>query len=90
MILLITYDLNKPGQDYTALYKEIKKAGTWWHHLDSTWIISTNLSPNEWQKRLMKHIDKNDNLLVIEVCKNYQGWLPEKAWKWLHERNFRC
>lgn len=90
MILLITYDLNNPGQDYSNLYKEIKKAGTWWHHLDSTWIISTEHGPNEWQERLKRHMDNNDNLLVIEVYDNYQGWLPEKAWKWLYERKFRC
>lgn len=90
MILLISYDLNRPGQDYSSLYEEIKKAGTWWHHLDSTWIISTNQTPEQWQERLKKHMDDNDNLLVIEVCNNYQGWLPEKAWKWLRERNYRC
>lgn len=90
MILLITYDLNKPGQNYDALYEEIKKAGTWWHHLDSTWIINTEHTPTDWQKRLQKHVDENDGLLIIEVCDNYQGWLPEKAWKWLNERKFRC
>ncbi|WP_209021761.1 hypothetical protein [Nocardioides sp. 503] len=35
--LLITYDLNTPGQGYTALHDEIKSLGAWWHHLDSTW-----------------------------------------------------
>lgn len=90
MILLISYDLNRPGQNYDGLYKEIKKAGTWWHHLDSTWIIDTNLSPDDWQSRLQKHLDDNDHLLVIEVCDNYQGWLPDKAWKWLNARNYRC
>ena len=90
MILLITYDLNKPGQNYNDLYEEIKKAGTWWHHLDSTWIINTEYSSIEWNTRLKKHMDSNDSLLIIEVCDNYQGWLPEKAWEWLNERKFRC
>lgn len=31
MLLLITYDLNKQGQDYDALYKEIKTAPDWIH-----------------------------------------------------------
>ncbi len=89
MVFLITYDLNKPGQNYNKLYDEIKKADTWWHYLDSTWIIETQISADSWQKRLQKHvIDDNDYLLVIQVCNNYQGWLPEKAWKWLEKRNF--
>ena len=79
MMLLISYDLNKPGQDYSRLYDEIKNAGTWWHHLDSTWIISTNSGPEEWERRLRRHMDDNDSLLVIEICDNYQGWLPPKS-----------
>ena len=90
MILLITYDLNKPGQDYTRLHNEIKKANTWWHYLESTWIISTDLSVLRWSNRLQKHMDKNDHLLVVEICDNYNGWLPQEAWDWLHKRRFRC
>lgn len=90
MILLISYDLNRPGQDYTALHDEIKKAETWWHHLDSTWIIQTSHGPEEWQRRLSRYMDENDSLLVIEVCRNYNGWLPQKAWDWLAVRDFRC
>lgn len=90
MILLITYDLHKPGQNYEGLHEEIKKYGTWWHHLDSTWLVSTTDTPTQCMKKLRQHMDDNDNLLVIEVCDNYNGWLPQKAWDWLHKRNFRC
>ena len=87
MILLISYDLKKPKRDYRGLYREIKKADAWWHYLDSTWIISTNRDPDEWQSRLQEHMDDDDSLLVIEVTSNYQGWLPERAWKWLRKHN---
>ncbi len=91
MVFLITYDLNKPGQNYNKLYDEIKKAARWWHYLDSTWIIETQISADIWQERLKKHvIDDDDYLLVIQVCDNYQGWLPEKAWEWLRKLNFNC
>lgn len=90
MILLISYDLIAPGQDYSGLYEEIKAADAWWHHLDSTWIISTESGPDEWQKRLRKHMDADDSLLVIQVTNNYQGWLPESAWKWLNRRNWQA
>ena len=89
MILLISYDLNDPSKDYTALYEEIKKAGIWWHHLDSTWLVQTNSGPEEWESRLRQHMDDNDNLLVIEVRRNYNGWLPQRAWTWLSARDFR-
>lgn len=90
MMLLISYDLNSPGQDYSSLHEEIKKAGKWWHYLESTWIISTHYGPNDLASRLRQHLDDNDYLLIIEVCKNYQGWLPDDAWEWLNEQNFRC
>lgn len=36
MIYLVTYDLNKPQQEYEELYEELKHIGAWWHYLDST------------------------------------------------------
>jgi len=89
MVLLITYDLNRPGQNYTSLHEEIKKAGTWWHHLESTWIIETDLTPKQWYERLVSHIDRNDNLIVFEITSNYYGWAPKEAWDWLANRRFR-
>ena len=41
---LIGYDLNKTGQDYKTLIEQIKELGSWWHHLDSTWIIKSDLT----------------------------------------------
>ena len=89
MILLITYDLNKPGQDYTSLYSAIKEADTWWHYLDSTWVISTDLSIDEWCENLLEHMDENDHLFVVEIRRNYCGWLPNKAWDWLRKETFK-
>lgn len=82
-MLLITYDLNEPGKEYDSLYEEIKTAGWWWHHLDSTWIIRTTNGPSYWYDRLSKHLDQNDNILIVEITKNYYGYLPKKAWEWL-------
>ena len=51
-ILLVTYDLNKPNQDYETLYEILKSAPSWWHHLDSTWLIRTEETPNQWYQKL--------------------------------------
>ena len=62
---LITYDLSKPGQAYTDLIKEIKSvANGYWHHLQSVWIIRSNLSAAQIRDRLRLHLDANDELLV--------------------------
>jgi len=83
--LLITYDLNKPGQNYDDLYKEIKGLGaSWWHYLDSTWLVSTNLTADQAASRLLKVLDKSDHVLVLNVTgDDHQGWLPQEAWNWI-------
>lgn len=64
---LIGYDLDKPGQDYKDLFEAIKALGSWWHCLDSTWIIKSNLSAETIRNSLMKVMDDNDKLLVARL-----------------------
>lgn len=87
---MISYDLNKKGQDYESLYKAIKDSstGAWMHYLDSTWIITSYLSADEISRNLQKVTDNNDLFFIAEITKNYAGWLPENAWKYLRENIF--
>lgn len=87
MIYLITYDLKKPGRDYNTLYDTIKTAPSWWHYLESTWIIYTKESVNVWSDKIRKVIDKNDLFLIVDITKQpRQGWLKQKAWEWIREK----
>lgn len=70
----ISYDLHKLGQNYTSLYTEIKSLGSWWHCLDSTWLVVTTLSAVQVRDRLINKIDKNDKLLVTRLS-------GEAAWQ---------
>lgn len=83
--LLITYDLHTPGQDYKDLHEAIKNLGSaWWHYLDSTWLVTTSLSPSQAWEKLAVVADKNDNFLILNITGDgYSGWLPEKAWDWI-------
>ena len=87
MIYSINYDLNKPGQDYAKLHEAIKGLGPWWHYLDSTWLVDTNLNADQIWNRLSQHVDKNDFVLVIGVTRDYSGWLPKDAWEWIKSRS---
>jgi hypothetical protein len=62
---LVGYDLNKPGQDYADLIKEIRAYPDWWHYLDSTWIIKTDWTAKQIRDDLKPHIDPSDELLVV-------------------------
>jgi hypothetical protein len=81
----VNYDLRQPGRDYTGLYDAIRLKSKWWHYLDSTWLVVTDLSASELWGLIARHIDPNDRCLIIEVRGNYQGWLPKEAWEWIHE-----
>lgn len=83
---IIGYDLNRPHQDYPELIHAIKQFSGWWHHLDSTWIIKSDLSAATIRDQLRQHVDANDELLVIE----HQGaaaWVGFNAAgsKWLKD-----
>lgn len=86
MIYAINYDLCAPGKDYKGLYEAIKQCGEWWHFLDSTWLVYTGLNASGVFDRLKPHLDSNDNVLVVGITSDYQGWLPKAAWEWINQR----
>ncbi|MDN3412952.1 MULTISPECIES: hypothetical protein [unclassified Pseudoalteromonas] len=84
-VFCVTYDLNKSGQNYSALYDEIKLSSGWCHALDSVWLISTTENAKQLSDRLRKKIDDNDDLLVIKVTRDYAGWLDKATWDWINK-----
>lgn len=86
-VYLITYDLRKPGQDYSALYEAIKQLGDWQHPMESVWAVKTSFfTENDIYSQLRKMIDDNDYLFIVEITRQkYQGWLAKSFWTWLNE-----
>lgn len=84
-VLLVTYDLNKPGQDYSDLLKTIK--GYAYAKLsESSYAILTDKSPQTIYDQLKPTIDKNDNLYVINLKRPYSGQGPQEVNNWLEKR----
>lgn len=90
MVCMITYDLNKTGQNYEKVIQAIKdvSTGVWCTFWKSSYLIKTNLTPQQITDKIKPHLDSNDTLLVIEVKQNYQGWLEEDDWKYINESIF--
>jgi hypothetical protein len=84
--LLIGYDLHRPGRNYESLIAAIKESGTWWHQLDSTWIVRTHRDASQMRDYLKAHIDANDSLLVIDVTNDdWAGFMTTEAGDWLRQ-----
>ena len=58
-VLLITYDLKKPGQDYTDFHKFIKSYGAWARLSESSYTVQTDEDPSTVYNKLAPHMDKN-------------------------------
>lgn len=87
MVYAVTYDLNKAGQDYDALYKQIGSLGQTNHALQNLWLLSTNYSADQIRDHIRKVVDNNDFVFVAQLYRgSYSAWMPEGAHDWLEAR----
>jgi hypothetical protein len=73
--LLVGYDLNKPIQNYGPLIARLKAFEVWWHCLDSTWLLKTDLTAVNVRDALRPLIDASDELLVLDVTSDPWAWI---------------
>lgn len=64
---LVSYDLDKPGQDYTDLISALKRLGAI-KPLFSEWVLSSSSTAMEILTYLRQFVDANDRLLVMEIA----------------------
>ncbi|AHG83056.1 hypothetical protein F543_1920 [Bibersteinia trehalosi USDA-ARS-USMARC-189] len=87
--ILITYDLNKSGQNYVALIEKIKTLGAWAKVQQSVWYLHTSYSSKEVLEILSTITDYNDSLFVAQLSDaNWRGlsnevsqFIQEQWWK---------
>lgn len=84
--ILIAYDLHKLGQRYADLKKLIEgQYTTYWHCLESTYIVATPRDPVQVRDSIRSALDSNDELVVFLLDKSTwatQG-LSEECLVWL-------
>jgi hypothetical protein len=84
--LLIAYDIHPPkGEAYDGLIGAIQSLGTWWHHLETIWIVQCAQKPGEIRDRLKSQIGSEDQLLVVDISGDTAGWagISDTGSKWL-------
>jgi hypothetical protein len=65
--LLVTYDLDRPGQNYDAVHAKIKSLGRWYHPQLSVFYLHTALSAKQAHDAIWAVMDANDRLIVADV-----------------------
>lgn len=82
-VILVTYDLSTPGQDYKNFY-EIIKSYPWAKLSESSYAISTSKTVKTVFEDIKQHIDQNDQLYVIKLDKYWNGYGPKDVNAWLN------
>lgn len=87
-IVLVTYDLKKPGRNYQPVFDYLKR----FSHckgMESVWLLDTTISPASIRDALNGIVDGNDIVFVTKItpewaARNYDcgHWLnkPERNW----------
>jgi hypothetical protein len=79
---LITYDLNRPNQDYSKLYEEIKKYNRV-QLSESSYAINTDKPLEVICSEIKKCVDYNDVIYVISLTPPWNGFGPKSTNVWL-------
>jgi hypothetical protein len=84
--ILIAYDVHPPeGEAYDDLISAIQSLGTWWHHLETIWIVRCTHTPGEIRTRLKSQLGTEDQLLVVDISGDTAEWIGvnDTGSKWL-------
>lgn len=82
-VFLVSYDLNKQGQNYTNLINAIKTYDAYIKCLHSQWLISTNDNISFVHEYLKSKIDNNDLLLITPIVQPFYATLRSDVISWL-------
>jgi hypothetical protein len=86
-LLLVTFALRNPNKDYSPFFVALRgNALNWWHYIEQTCVVSTQLTADSFAQQLFPHMETTDSVLVTEIQPHkFQGWLPQAAWSWLND-----
>lgn len=65
---IISYDLRQPGRNYSGLIQAIQRYTIWGKLTESCWCIKSLESAVQVRDNLLKYIDLNDRILVVQTA----------------------
>lgn len=72
-IILVTYDLKKPGRNYKPVHDYLKTY-SYCKYLESVWLLDTHKSPDKIRNELKTKIDSNDTVFVVKLRQDWASY----------------
>lgn len=89
-VFAVTYDLHKPGNNYSDLIETIKGFGSYSHRFDSFWLVSSDtLNAADIRDALKDKVDNNDSVLVLKCSGTWASYnLAQGGVDWIKNQKF--
>ena len=83
---MVAYDLCE-GEDHEPFISQMKSYFQWWHYLEGTWLIRSELTHRQIRDELRPLLHTNDRILVIDVTRRPGAWtgFSDRAGGWIKE-----
>jgi CRISPR/Cas system-associated endoribonuclease Cas2 len=72
-IVLVTYDLKKPGQNYTPVHDYLKRF-THCKQMESVWLLDTTTDVQTIREGVRSVADGNDIVFVVKLQRDWSSW----------------
>ncbi|PWK15198.1 hypothetical protein C8D84_101145 [Psychrobacter immobilis] len=82
--LLITYDLNAPGQEHDKILDKIKTFNGWARLSESSYAVATSLTPQQVYDQFKPQLDTNDRIYIITLKQPCAGYGSNEINDWLN------
>ena len=90
-VYLIQFTKVNPTTDLGKMDEAIKARGDgWFRFFDDSWLINARPgdTPEAIAKSLFPLMKDTDRIFVVQLQRNFYGWLPLEAWDWLNSALF--
>ncbi len=83
-VLIVSYDLREPGQNYERLIELVKSYTTWARLGGSAYLIYTDATPKQVRDRLKEALDAGDKLYVgVSPAPAAWAGMPDNVSNWI-------
>lgn len=83
-LYLVTYALNRPGQDYQTVAELTKGLGTCYRFSDSVYLVKSVLDFQDFSQSATRYADPSDRIIIAKVDGKINGLLSDEQWDWIN------